>query len=275
MQNASKNGKVAAIWSSDGGDVPYLKYSIFSFEKCCKRAHDIVILCRKDVNLTIIERMTHIIRIDPTEILTRIGVKESEHFGKWRFPIFYKLAIPLIDQLRDYESVANFDSDILFIQRKDFTIDGLFDYPLHDSEVAGVPDLNLSSMRGGVVAVMDTPNDIKDELSERVWVPSGTLQRSYINVGVLRWNLSKIEIDWYERRIKAFWNQRIKPGNTRKYHFPEQDFINSMLRVDSGLASRYNCLCNRFYHEKDICARHYVGSHKKDMIELGRKTYGF
>lgn len=266
--------RAAAVWSTDGGDFSYLRYSIESFERNCSRPHDIFVLCTDDVDISSLPHHDRIRRIDPTAALSRYGIVPGSYTGRWRFPIFYKLAIPLLDVFREYRSVANFDSDILFYRNVRWGIDTLFDYRFSSAEVAAVPDLYLPSTRGCAVALLDTPDDIRGELSSRVWDSTGTWQHGYVNVGVMLWNVKAIDLEWYGRRLSAFWTQRTKKGNERKYHYPEQDFVNSMMAVDAGLGTRYNHLNRKFYNNIDICARHYTGSGKSAMVAEAEKLYG-
>ena len=267
------NGKIAFVWSSDGGDMGYLKYSIASVDRHCSVSHDFYILTKPEVDLREIEHRFKINRIDPTTQLKELGIIEHQHFGKWKLPIFYKLTIPFFDIFKDYSTVCSLDSDLLVLNGGSGSIDLLKGYPLGDYEIAGASDQYRDGMRCFALTENDVPEDLREELQARIWSKAGTKLRNYINVGFLIWNVNKIDIEWLKRRVASFWTARV--NNPTSFHFPEQDFANSMMLVDAGLSIRFNCLGGTKYNEKYICARHYVGRHKAEMIELGRKTYGF
>ena len=63
------------------------------------------------------------------------------------------------------------------------------------------------------------------------------------------------DIPWYKERLRMFWEAECRG----RFGFLDQDFVNSMMSVDTGFSMIYNWF-TRFNVEPDHCViRHYCG----------------
>ena len=258
--------RVAVVWSTDGGNIDYMRESLASFDAECGPDVSFVVMSkRRDISFG--DGLSRsVVTIDPEPVLAGIGLTPETHTSKrFRFACMYKLAIPLLGQFRDFDVVCSVDADTVVIDPSWWRLDGrrcwsfssLFDYPLRGCEVAGASDQWIDDMRCAHLVNRCCPDYIRDECDRRVWSVFGSSQKSYINVGVLLWNLPDIDRDFYVRRVQAFWAQ--SRANPDMFRWPEQDFINGFMRVDAGLSIRFNCVNNDKYNTRYSCLVHFAG----------------
>ena len=262
--------RVAVVWSTDGGNVDYMRESLASFDMECGPDVSFIVLTKRG-DISFGDGLSRgVTVIDPEPVLDKIGLTQKTHTNKrFKFACMYKLAIPLLDKLLDFDVVCSVDADTVVIDPAWWKLDGrrcwsfssLFDYPLRGCEVAGASDQWIDDMRCAHLVNRCCPDDIRDECEKRVWSVSGSSQKSYINVGVLLWNLPEIDTEFYVRRVQAFWRQsRSDPG---MFRWPEQDFVNGFMRVDAGLSIRFNCINNDKYNTRYSCLVHFAGQSGK------------
>ena len=268
-----RTGRSAIIWCTDGGDHDYWRYSIASMRLMVKSPVDFFAITLPTDNLHGLDRTYGLRRIDPTPYMQELGfTKEGyDKLGRrWPVAILYKLCVPLIGMLKQYSSVMTLDTDVMAMPTpKSNTVDDVLAHPLGEFEVAGVPDLYEPIDRVNTLIREVVPESIKAELAERVWSKYGFGCQAYISAGLFLWNIPVIDrdIDWYIRRCRAFW------GNIRQYRFPEQDFVNGFMGVDSRLQSNFGARAdgNGPYIVADACMRHFTGVGKGLMREMARK----
>ena len=134
----------------------------------------------------------------------------------WSVEMYYRIVIPLI--MNNYERVLYLDTDI--ICKKD--INELFQIDLEDKELLAVADIfNIVSEVNECKATKDfITNYLKIENIEE-----------YFNSGVLLFNIKKIDInDYLKRMIKAF--------QIEKTNFPDQDILNLIFKNRVKLISQ-------------------------------------
>lgn len=266
VQTVDGEGKIAVIWSTDGGNAVCLAESMRSFDmEFGPEVSFVVLTDRRDLSFGVgLSRPVTV--IDPVPALAKIGLTAASYTNKrFKFACVYKLAIPLLDQLRSFKTVCSVDADTVVIYQGTWGLDSrrcwsfasLFDYPLRDYEVAGASDQWIDDMRCAHLVARCCPADIREECERRVWSVAGSSQKSYINVGVLLWNLGAIDHDFYVRRVQAFWRQ--SQADQNMFRWPEQDFVNGFMRVDAGLSVRFNCLNNDKYNQRYVCLMHFAG----------------
>ena len=269
----SRCGRSAVIWCTDGGDYKYWKYSAATMRLMIKRPTDFYVITLPTDNLHGMDSTYGLRRIDPTPYMAQLGfTKEGyDKLGhRWPVAILYKLCVPLIDELKNYSSVMTLDTDVMAMTTpKSNTVDDVLEHPLGEFEVAGVPDLYEPLDRVNTLVHEIVPEHIRPELQERVWSKFGSGCQAYVSAGLFLWNIPVInrDIDWYIRRCKAFW------GNIRSYTFPEQDFVNAFMAVDSRLQSGFGARAdgNGPYIVADACMRHFTGTGKNLMYNMGDK----
>jgi hypothetical protein len=260
---------VALVWSTDGGNADCLLESMRSFDEECDDSVSFAVLTQ-NTGLDFSGMSREVTVVDPVPALARIGLFASEHVSKrFKFACMYKLAIPLLDRFRRFKAVCSVDADTVVVSPAVWKLDGrrcwsfasLFDYPLHDCEVAGASDQWIDDMRCAHLVNRCCPDDIRADCERLVWSVAGSSQKSYINVGVLLWNLGAIDTEFYVRRVQAFWRQ--SRANPAMFRWPEQDFVNGFMRVDAGLSIRFNCLNNNMYNRRYVCLLHFAGQSGK------------
>lgn len=273
MRTRDCMGRSAVIWCTDGGDHKYWRYSIASMRAAIKGPADFFVITLPTDDLHGLDYTFNLRRIDPTPYMAELGfTKEGyDRLGKrWPVAILYKLCVPLIDELKRYSAVMTLDTDVMAMPTsKRHTVDDVLAHPLGEFEVAGVPDLYEPLDRVSTLIDETTPDDIRAELEERVWSKYGRGCQAYISAGLFLWNIPVInrDTDWYIRRCKAFWD------NIRAYIFPEQDFVNGFMAVDSRLQSTFGARAsgNGPYIVADACMRHFTGIGKSLMYRMAER----
>lgn len=260
----------AIVWCTNGGDYDYWKYSIASMRLWVNGPADFFVITLPSDNLHGLDHIFDLRRIDPTPYMQQLGFTKDgyDRLGKrWPVAILYKLCVPLIDTLKRYSSVMTLDTDVMAMPTsKRHTVDDVLAHPLGEFEIGGVPDLYEPLDRVAALIDETTPADIREELDARVWSKYGRGCQAYISAGLFLWNIPVInrDIDWYIRRCKAFW------GNIGRYIFPEQDFVNGFMAVDSRLQSTFGARAdgNGPYIVADACMRHFTGIGKSLMYRM-------
>ena len=264
-------GREAIVWSTDGENADCLLESMRSFDTVCDASVSFVVLTpRPDLDFSGLSR--GVIVADPVPTLGSIGLRPLDHdSNRLRFARMYKLAIPLLRQLRGFMAVCSVDADVAAVDQRTWgmavdsrscwAFSALFSYPLRDCEVAGAADHRVDGMLCAHLVNRCCPSDIKGECDELVWSATGSSQRGYVNSGVLLWNVGGIDTSFYVRRLQAFWqHSRNNPGMFPRH---DGDFINGFMRVDAGLSMRFNCIYSDKYNSRYVCAMHFSGQPDK------------
>ena len=275
MDSLRNNGHSAIIWCTDGGDYNYWRYSLASMRMMVKRPTDYFVITLPTDNLHGMDIIFGLRRIDPTPYMEQLGFTKDGYDklgNRWPVAILYKLCVPLIGELKQYSSVMTLDTDVMAMPTpKSCTVDELLEHPLGEFEVGGVPDLYEPLDRVHTLIRRAVPDDIRNELKERVWDKYGSGCQSYISAGLFLWNIPVIDrdIDWYIRRCKAFWPRLL----SNSYIFPEQDFVNAYMGVDCRLQSCYGARAdgNGPYVTCDSTMRHFTGIGKFLMHNMAKK----
>lgn len=274
--NDTNANKSAIIWCTDGGDYDYWRYSIASMRMMVKRPADFFVLALPTDNLHGMDYWFALKRIDPTPYMKQLGFTKEGYDklgNRWPVAILYKLCVPLIGMFKQYRSVVTLDTDIFAPPTpKLHTVDDVLEHPLGEFEVAGVPDLYEPLDRVRMLINERIPDGIRDELNARVWSKYGNGCQAYISAGMFLWNIPVIDrdIDWYIRRCKAFWPCMCNDW----YLFPEQDFVNAYMGVDSRFLSGFGARAsgNGPYVVADATLRHFTGVGKPVMRLMASRT---
>lgn len=269
METYRNVGRSAVIWCTDGGDFDYWRYSIASMRSMIKRPTDFYVMSLPTDNLHGLDYIFNLRRIDPTPYMQTLGFTKDGYDtlgNRWPVAILYKLCVPLIGMLKQYRSVMTLDTDVFATPTPKYhTVDDVLEHPLGEFEVAGVPDLYEPLDRVRTLIKGFIPDGIRDELDARVWSKYGNGCQAYVSAGLFLWNIPVIDrdIDWYIRRCKAFWPYLI----SNKYIFPEQDFVNAYMGVDSRFLSGFGARANGNgpYVVGDSTMRHFTGIGKPLM----------
>ena len=266
----------AVIWCTDGGDYSYWRFSIASMRMMIKRPTDFFVLTLPTNNLHGLDYIFNLKRIDPTPYMNQLGFTQSGYDtlgNRWPVAILYKLCVPLIGVFKQYKSVMTLDTDVFVTPTPKYhTVDDVLEHPLGEFEVAGVPDLYEPLDRVRTLMSDSIPVGIRDELDARVWSKYGRGCQSYVSAGLFLWNIPVIDrdIDWYIRRCKAFWPYMCD----NRYIFPEQDFVNAYMAVDSRFLSGFGARANGNgpYVVGDSTMRHFTGIGKPVMRLMANRT---
>jgi len=276
MANYNDIGRSAVIWCTDGGDYDYWRFSIASMRMMIKRPTDFYVITLPTDNLHGLDYIFNLKRIDPTPYMKELGFTKEGYDtlgNRWPVAILYKMCVPLIGKLKQYRSVMTLDTDVFATPTPKYhTVDDVLEHPLGEFEVGGVPDLYEPLDRVRTLIQKHIPNEIRDELNARVWSKYGNGCQAYISAGLFLWNIPVIDrdIDWYIRRCKAFWPAMIRD----EYIFPEQDFVNAYMGVDSRFLSGFGARANGNgpYVVGDSTMRHFTGIGKSQMRNMSSKV---
>ena len=269
MAQTVKSNRSAVIWCTDGGDYDYWRFSIASMRMMIKRPTDFYVITLPTDNLHGLDYIFGLKRIDPTPYMKELGFTKEGYDtlgNRWPVAILYKLCVPLIGALKQYRSVMTLDTDVFATPTPKFhTVDDVLEHPLGEFEVAGVPDLYEPLDRVRTLMRDTIPEEIRDELEARTWAKYGNGCQAYISAGLFLWNIPVIDrdLDWYIRRCKAFWPYML----ASRYIFPEQDFVNAYMGVDSRFLSGFGARANGNgpYVVGDSTMRHFTGIGKPLM----------
>jgi hypothetical protein len=269
--------RYAVVWSTDGGDHAYWRHSVASFREAIRGPADFFVFALPSDDLHGVDKEFGLARVDPSPCLAGLGILPDDYVargggrsGKWRWPpaIFYKLCAPVEDALSGYSAVLTLDTDTLAMPTsRRYTVDDLLAHPLGDFEVAGSPDLYERHDRTSLVMETMVPDDIREELDARVWSRFGRGCQAYVNAGVLLWNMPEIRKDlpWYRERLRMFWEAECRG----RFGFLDQDFVNSMMTVDTGFSMVYNWFTKSGVEADDgeCVIRHYCAHNYEKMAQ--------
>ena len=269
------SGRSAVVWCTDGGDFDYWRFSIASMRMMIKRPTDFFVLTLPTDNLRGLDYIFGLQRIDPTPYMQELGFTKEGYDklgNRWPVAILYKLCVPLIPEFKRYRSVMTLDTDVMAMPTPKFhTVDDVLEHPLGEFEVGGVPDLYEPLDRVRTLINDCIPDGIRDELQARTWSKYGNGCQAYVSAGLFLWNIPVIDrdIDWYIRRCKAFWPYMLE----NRYVFPEQDFVNAYMGVDSRFLSGFGARANGNgpYVTGDATMRHFTGIGKPLMRLMARR----
>lgn len=262
----------AVVWASDGGDFSYARYSVASMRIRLDDSCDFFVIADKSTDLHGLDEIYGVTRIDPAPYLKTLGFDYTEYakLGRsWRFVVLYRLIIPLVGRFTEYKSVLYLDGDTFALPDSENNPHELLSYVVAGAEVAGVPDcyMHLSRRNKGLMNSPAITGEFRDELLRRVWEPSGTESRSYVNAGVMLWYARSIDREWYIRRCRHFWR------GIRRFSYNDQDFVNVMMRVDASVKAEFNAMFTGGgpYIVDDACIRHCTGPAKEQLRRAGAR----
>lgn len=264
------------VYESNGGDVERLKGALWSMRRAVGK--DVKIFVLTDKKQEDYPQSRNIIRDYGVEfitvqesILTDLGVDTATWRSKWPMTILYKLILPFIPELSQYNNILHVDTDTVVTSSE---VINLFNIQSEGYECHAAPDVCPAQKKNfRVVEDKDIPSDIYTELKYRIWDKVNLLSKPYINVGVVMFHLDEIrkDLDWYRQRIA--WG--IELINKRIYRYPEQDLINWHMTVGS-LNTKYNTIGDSNpSHATDSIIVHYASGRKHGMgVRLASMGYG-
>ena len=268
IPEARKKGRHVVVYASDGNDIDFLNASIFTLKKFADINLEIYVLS-DFINIDEVPGATKI--IDPTPILSELGFFSRGWARQWPYATLYRLAIPLIKDFQDLDSVLYLDTDIL---AKNKGIEDLFNIDIGSYEIFAVKDTNGTWNRIKKCVREDLSLESSIRVIEKLWLKKKMEGQIYANAGVSVWcvkNIINNGLDWYKQRLKWFWEAELNC----KFEYLDQDFINSMMDTSPTLHPKYNYYANsRETHPGySIVFKHYITYTKreilKDAISLG------
>lgn len=187
------------------------------------------------------------------DVLESVGISRTGWNRIWPFEVLYRLGLPLHPSFSGYSRLLYMDNDTLVLSDR---IDSFISAPLDGFEIGGSVDI-VQEENDRIARVLS--HDIRPDYADRIRKAMGwrLWTRAYINAGVLLWNVEETrkDISWYKERLGMFW-EAVSRG---KVGFLDQDFVNTMMSVDSSFSPVFNWfnLCDR---ESSGCViRHYCG----------------
>lgn len=243
------------VYASDGNDYERLRMSVFSVRKFLGNQTKIILLTDSNKDLGVPD----VLRIDPVPVLSAVGFHSNGWNRKWPFATLFRMAIPLIPELEQYDRVLYLDTDIL-IRSSD--AQRLADVNLTGMEALAVADCEARQWRIDHVMNEDLSPEAVSVMTDRLWDPWKTRVHAYANAGVTLWNLDRIRqngVDWYRQRLQWFWEAECRG----RFRFLDQDFMNVMMETDTSLNKRFNW----FGGDKDTncIIQHFVAGTKGAM----------
>jgi len=249
------------VYSSDGRDSERLHMSMRSAKKFLGPNVKFFIL----TELQKYPGVNNAVLMNPAKILADLGFSPEGWSRRWPYCTLFRLALPLMPELKDVDKILYLDTDVLVRSRE---AGRLFNLPFDSYEVCGVPDVEARQGNTGNIVRYGLTSNAKLQMYEKLWRTAMPDVRVYINAGVTVWNLAKIRengLDWYGQRLKWFWDS-VKRGN---FGFLDQDFINAMLDTCSMLNVKFNKFGGDF--DTSCAIQHFVANTKRGMGDVARK----
>lgn len=262
--------KPIIVYCTDGNDIQFLKASIFSVRKYIKDVDIYVLSDTLDKSV-----LNDVTILDPTIILNSLGFFSNRWGRKWPYATLYRMAIPLMDEFKDVDTVVYLDTDTLVLSEN---VKQLVEANVGEYEILGAKDSNGTWTRMSKCIRSDLSLQAAGAIIQKLWSKRQLEGTKYINAGVAVWNLKKIrenDLEWYRQRLKWFWEAELKCG----FDFLDQDFINTMMYTDPNMSNAYNAFYDRSnvpasIKDEDIVIRHYIKGSKGKMLELA-ESLGF
>lgn len=266
-----KAGKLAVVHITDGneGDCRRLIWSLRSLARYSGIAFDSFVLTPEGANRPDVEAgapgvlehgSVHYIS-DMGSVLAGLSMTPEGWNRAWPFVVLYRLGIPLHPAFAGYDRILYLDTDTLVLSNR---VDMFLDADLSGHELGGVVD-TVQEEHDHIRRNLDV--DLRRDFAAKVAGRYGQVLRlrPYVNAGVLLWNMPEIrkDIPWYKERLNMFWEAECRG----RFGFLDQDFVNSMMSVDTGFSMIYNWF-TRSNVEPDHCViRHYCGRQYGRMLE--------
>lgn len=257
--------KKTIVYTTDGRQTEILNAAIYSAHKFIPDAEIVVLTQTNKLANRIYDKSVKIENI--SRLLTELGYSELGYgFRRHAFGAFFKLLVPLVDNLKDLEQVLVLDSDVL-IHGSQFA--QLFTYEaLPDSEASAAADIHDSSDRIGKVFSRISSKAVNDDVLAKVWEGKNAFSNQvYVNQGVMLWYPASIDKEFYRRRLDAYYK------NEHAFEFAECDFVNAFMRIDRGIPARFHAYDSGENEEHKEFAVHYILEGKVKMhikaVEMG------
>lgn len=267
--------RVCVVHITDGNehDQRRMAQSIHSLCHYSKLKFDVAVISNTeiclpdDVGREVAEHGACLSVVGMYDVLQSVGMSRTGWSRVWPFEVLYRLGIPLHPAFDRYDRVVYMDNDTLVLSS---AVDNFLVAPLPGVEVGGAVDI-VQEEHNRIARVLG--NDIRKDHAERLRRELGwrLSVRGYINAGVLLLNMPEIKrnIAWYKERLGMFWDAA-KDG---KVGFLDQDFVNTMMSVDSSFSPVFNWF-NRDNHESSGCViRHYCGG-RFALMDKHAKDHG-
>jgi hypothetical protein len=264
MQRQQKTRKgLAVCYASNGGDYDRLAMSVWSVRKFIGEDVPIFVFTENHFPPAIYGVTT----VCPTKYLWRFGFFAANWCRHTPFASLYRLAIPVADELKEYDRVLYLDTDTLVMSED--ARKAIDDIDIGDHEVAGVPDIGSFGDRTPVIVKNDVFPDTVLAMGP-YWSKWGTERKRYINAGVVLFNMEAIRRngdEFYVERMKLFWDIELHG----MFGLLDQDVINAFMDVYAGADPRLNVIARA--KDDNPLIRHYAGDGKGyqrgDAISLG------
>lgn len=194
---------------------------------------------------------------DMSSYLADVGIVPPKTWNRrWPFVAMYRLGVPIHPAFDQYGRVLYCDTDTLV---RGEGVRDLLAADLSGCEVRGAADVGWQQGR-----IPQLYKSLNPEYAARLRSVLGcdNMVRAYVNSGVILWNLNEIRKDlpWYRERLAMYWDEERRG----KFGFPDQDFINAMMRVRADLSTRFNMIAGSFGNEDVV--RHYVGGRYDEQM---------
>lgn len=251
------------VYATDGNpvDLERIRMSVFSLRKAIGDDVDIYVLEENGIDLGV----PGAIPVNPRPSLDSMGFSSSGWRRKWPYACMFRLAIPFIPELSQFDRVLYLDTDT--IVHNDGIME-LFDMDDGGHEMACAKDVNGKWNR--IARTLDAEIDrrSRDEVLKRVWGGRSVRGAAYVNSGVavmFNDNMLSDGGEWYRTRMRAAFDA-ISRGRLR---YPDQDIINAMLDVDRTLNPKFNSYSK--WRSSDKCIEHFISKTKDRQADAARE----
>lgn len=264
-------GRLAVVHITDGNpdDVQRLVWSLRSISRYSLYEFDSFVVTPSGADVRdVADRAPQALRhgavryvrdIDKT--LASVGITPGNWNRAWPFVVLYRLGIPLHPAFAQYDRVLYLDTDTLAMSNR---VDRFLSADLAGYEIGGVVD-TVQEEHDRIRNALD--NDLRPEFAAKVRARYGDVLRfrSYVNAGVLLWNLPEIRKDlpWYRERLAMFWDAERRG----KFGFLDQDFINAMMSVNPTFSMVYNWFTKSGVETGACVIRHYCARQYSRMAK--------
>ena len=252
------SSRKTVVYSSDGRDAQRLRMSIESARRFLgSRAKFFILTSLKEY-----PGVSNVTLVDPAPILNNLGFSPEGWNRKWPYTTLYRLAVPLLEELKSVDKILYLDTDVLV---RSTLANKLFELQSFGYEVCGVQDIAQRQYDIENTMYNGLSIEAKTELKKWLWDKRVKVTQGYVNAGVVVEFLDEIRKngeEWYIKRLKWFW-EAVKNG---KFKFLDQEFMNVMMDVNPSLSVRFNYFGGDF---KTNCAlQHFVGATKGSMAPV-------
>ena len=266
-------GRLAVVHITDGNpdDCQRMVWSMRSIARYSRLEFDSFVLTPPGVRLPdIAAEASQVLRHgvfrqvdDIDRILSGLSITDSGWNRAWPFVVLYRLGIPLHEAFAGYDRVLYMDTDVLVLSDR---VDRFLSADISGHEIGGVVD-TVQEEHGRIRRNVD--EDLRPDFSLKISERYGDTLRlkPYVNAGVLLWNMPEIRKDlpWYRERLRMFWEAECRG----RFGFLDQDFVNSMMTVDTGFSMVYNWFTKSGVEADDgeCVIRHYCARNYEKMAQ--------